>query len=175
MTDDVEDGGTGRRASAWSVRTATPADADACAALAVSAWQRVHDSYTAILGPALHEQLFSGWQDAKARAVFRTVHDHPERALVAVSGQTVIGFVTFHIDAERRVGEIGNNAVDPASQGQGIATALYQAVFTAFRDAGMRVARVTTGLDEGHAPARAAYTKAGFRLGLPSITYYREL
>jgi hypothetical protein len=37
------------------------------------------------------------------------------------------------------------------------------------------VVHVSTGLDDGHAPARAAYQKAGFVVGLPSITYYQAL
>jgi hypothetical protein len=49
------------------------------------------------------------------------------------------------------------------------------AVLKEMHAAGMRVARVSTGLDEGHAPARAAYAHVGFRLGLPSVTYYQEL
>jgi hypothetical protein len=39
----------------------------------------------------------------------------------------------------------------------------------------MEVAAVTTGLDEAHAPARAAYRRAGFAAGAPSVTLYREL
>ena len=34
---------------------------------------------------------------------------------------------------------------------------------------------VTTGLDDGHAPARRAYEKAGFEKNLPSLTYYKKL
>ena len=37
------------------------------------------------------------------------------------------------------------------------------------------VAAVTTGLDEAHAPARAAYARAGFAVGAPSVTLYRDL
>ena len=39
----------------------------------------------------------------------------------------------------------------------------------------MRVARVTTGLDAAHGPARAAYRRAGFVHEVPSVTFYREL
>ena len=159
----------------WQLRDARPDDAEACAALAVVAWQRVHDSYTAILGNILHEQLFSGWEERKAREVRRVVHDQPERALVAVAGGAVVGFVTFQMDAARHVGVIGNNAVQPDWQGRGIAGALYRAVLARMRANGMRLAQVATGLDEGHAPARAAYARAGFRVGLPSITYYQDL
>jgi GNAT superfamily N-acetyltransferase len=162
--------------AAWQMRPARPDDADGCAALAVVAWQRVHDTATALLGAPLHDELFAGWREAKAAAVTAAVRDHPAQALVAVTpdGQ-IVGFVTFSCDRERRLGEIGNNAVAPPWQGRGIATSLYRAVLDQMRAAGMRVACVRTGLDDGHAPARAAYQKVGFAAGLPSITYYQEL
>jgi len=161
--------------ASWELRDARPEDADACAALAVSAWRRIHDAYIAILGADVHDRAFSGWEEAKARDVHQVVQAQPERALVVASGDAVIGFVTFHLDPIRKIGAIGNNAIDPAWQGHGIGTAMYRAVLQRFRAAGMELARVSTGLDEGHAPARAAYEKAGFRQGLPSITYYQEL
>jgi hypothetical protein len=37
------------------------------------------------------------------------------------------------------------------------------------------VAKVTTGLDDAHAPARAAYARAGFSAAVASVTLYREL
>ena len=82
---------------------------------------------------------------------------------------------TMFIDPERCIGTILNNAVDPAAQGQGVGTAMYERVLTLFRDAGMEYARVHTGLDEGHAPARRAYEKAGFDLSIPDVTYYQKL
>jgi len=87
----------------------------------------------------------------------------------------IAGFVTFRLDEETRVGEIGNNAVHPDWQGHGVASRLYEEVLAIFRHHGMRVAKVTTGLDDAHAPARAAYRKAGFSAAVPSVTMYREL
>ncbi len=43
------------------------------------------------------------------------------------------------------------------------------------RPEGLRYAQVTTGLDDGHAPARRPYAKAGFEKGLGSITCTRKL
>lgn len=159
----------------WHLRAARPGDAAACAVLAVVAWQRVHDSYIALLGSDLHELAFSGWQGAKADAVGEAIRQHPDLALVATAGEAIVGFVTYEIDAAHRIGEIGNNAVDPAWQGRGIATALYRAALERMRAAGLRGARVRTGLDDGHAAARAAYERVGFQLGLPSIMYYQDL
>lgn len=87
----------------------------------------------------------------------------------------VVAFVTYRLDPAARVGTIGNNAVDPAWQGRRIAGALYRLVLDRFRAAGMAVAAVTTGLDEAHAPAHAAYRRAGFTAATPSVTLYQEL
>ncbi|MDQ3701439.1 MAG: GNAT family N-acetyltransferase, partial [Chloroflexota bacterium] len=87
----------------------------------------------------------------------------------------VVAFVTYRLDPTTRVGTIGNNAVGPAWQGRGIAGALYRLVLDRFRAAGMAVAAVTTGLDEAHAPARAAYRRVGFTAATPSVTLYQEL
>jgi len=52
---------------------------------------------------------------------------------------------------------------------------MYAAALERMRAQGMRYARVRTGLDEAHAPARRAYTKAGFDIAIPSVEYYRSL
>ena len=52
---------------------------------------------------------------------------------------------------------------------------MYERVLELFREARMEYARVRTSLDEGHAPARRAYEKAGFDRSLPDVTYFLEL
>ncbi len=52
---------------------------------------------------------------------------------------------------------------------------MYQAALAYFKDQGIKVVRVTTGLDEGHAPARRAYERAGFSLKRESVTYFMKL
>lgn len=159
----------------WELRAARSDDADACAAVAVAAWKRVFDSYSSILGAGLYRLGFADWEAKKARDVSGFLRKQPEQALVAVANGAVVGFATFQHDFEHRVGILGNNAVHPEWQGRGIAGALYQAALARMRADGMRLVHVTTGLDEGHAPARAAYRKAGFVVGLPSITYYQDI
>jgi len=39
----------------------------------------------------------------------------------------------------------------------------------------MLYAKVQTGLDEAHAPARRAYERAGFKTRLESVAYYMDL
>jgi ribosomal protein S18 acetylase RimI-like enzyme len=86
-----------------------------------------------------------------------------------------VGFATFWIHAERRIGEIANNAVDPDFQGRGLAQQMYRAVLERFRREGLLYAKVQTGLDEAHAPARRAYERAGFDIRHETVTYYQKL
>jgi len=85
------------------------------------------------------------------------------------------GLHYFHLGQKRRIGEIGNNAVKPECQGMGIGTFQYRKVLEIFRKEDMRFAAVTTGLDEAHAPARAAYEKVGFRKAIAMVTYYMKV
>jgi GNAT superfamily N-acetyltransferase len=76
---------------------------------------------------------------------------------------------------DRKVAEIGNNAVSPAHQGHGVGAQMYVFVLERMREAGMKAAIVTTGGDDAHAPARRAYEKVGFSGAVPSLEYHIEL
>jgi hypothetical protein len=52
---------------------------------------------------------------------------------------------------------------------------MYDAVLERMREAGMRVATVSTGGDSSPAPARRADQKAGFNVGIPSIWLCQRL
>ncbi|MBR4662439.1 MAG: hypothetical protein IKO93_01065 [Lentisphaeria bacterium] len=52
---------------------------------------------------------------------------------------------------------------------------MYRYILEKFRQEGVKVAKVTTGLDWAHAPARRAYERAGFKRHLDSTTYYLDL
>ena len=65
-------------------------------------------------------------------------------------------------------------AVHPEYQKRGIAAQLNQAALDAMKAAGVKLAIVETGGDDGHAPARKAYEKAGYT-GLPIVRYFKEL
>lgn len=80
----------------------------------------------------------------------------------------IAGFISYAIDRAREVGTIHYNAVAPDFQGHGVGTTQVERALEIFRDAGMKIACVGTGLNEGHAPARRMYEKAGFE---PVIEY----
>lgn len=101
--------------------------------------------------------------------------DANEKVFVAEEGTDLIGFVAVSLDDKTKIGEIGLNAVHPASAGRGVGTQLYDFALAFMREAGMAVATVGTGGDPAHAPARQAYTKVGFDKAIPSVWLYRRL
>ena len=85
----------------------------------------------------------------------------------------VVGFITWFINGP--FGEICNNGALKSSGLKGIGQTMYRYVLDRFRQEGVKVAKVTTGLDWAHAPARRAYERAGFKRHLDSTTYYLDL
>ncbi|HEU0223263.1 MAG TPA: GNAT family N-acetyltransferase, partial [Paracoccaceae bacterium] len=95
-------------------------------------------------------------------------------SVVTVGGE-IVGFVSFTIDGDKRMGEIGLNAIHPHHAGKGLGTWMYQQVLARMKALGVAVATVGTGGDPSHAPARRAYEKAGFGRALPALHLYKLL
>lgn len=108
------------------------------------------------------------WDRWLVPKVMARLYDELGSILVAEVDGEIAGFVSYALDRAREVGTIHYNAVDPRFQGHGIGTMQVERVLAIFRAAGMRIACVGTGLNEGHAPARRMYEKAGFE---PVIEY----
>jgi GNAT superfamily N-acetyltransferase len=95
--------------------------------------------------------------------------------LVVMVGEAVAGFVSFTVDADKRMGEIGLNAVYPDHAGKGLGTWTYGQALARMKQLGAVLATVGTGGDPAHAPARRAYEKAGSGPALPSLHLYKLL
>lgn len=132
-------------------------------------------SFRALIGEEIAQVALAGADAEQAELLDRILEDGAQRVLVAHVDGELAGFVSFSVDAERGIGEIGLNAVDPAHAGRGIGTLLYERALEAMRERGARMATVSTGGDESHAAARRAYAKAGFGPSIPSVTLYRTL
>src|SRR5690606_10629007 len=101
--------------------------------------------------------------------------DSTKSLYVAWSGDGIVGFVAVLLDHDTLLGEIGLNAVDPRYAGRGAGSAMYEFALGLRRQAGMKVATVSTGGDPSHAPARRAYQKVGFDAVIPSVLMCRML
>jgi GNAT superfamily N-acetyltransferase len=154
------------------IREMIDSDVEKLVAIARIAWEPVYEYRRQELGDEMYTLLHEDWQETKSEEIRRAL----ERQYVWVAEQDgqPVGFVTYSCGANK-VGRMGNNAVHPDYQGRGIASMLYERALDGMRVKGMRAARVYTGGDPAHAPARRAYEKAGFDMALPSVDYFRFL
>lgn len=113
------------------------------------------------------------WPEWKTETVVRFCQAHPDRVLIAEVDGRIAGYATYSTNAETGVGEALNNAVAPAFRGRGIGTAMNRAILEILRDAGMRVARVST--LETDVPARRVYEKNGFTEIARTVHYTMDL
>ena len=159
------------------IRLAEKEDIDAACTIAKLAWARVHDSFRKIMGADMHDVLCANWEEGKADQVRGHFERTPEwfYVVVRIGDENVVGFLTVRMDQKKSLGTIGNNAIDPSVQGQGVGSAMHGFALDLFKEKGLRFASVMTGLDEGHAPARRAYEKAGFDIRREDVTYYKVL
>ena len=161
----------------YSIRRLTDDDLEAVVDLSLRAWAPVFDSMRGALGEAVYRQLYPDWRGMQARAVEQVCRAATEAWVADVEGRPV-GFVAVvhHDEAhdEPCSGEIEMIAVDPDHQRRGVGDQLIAHAVDTMRGAGLRLAVIATGGDPGHAPARAAYEKAGFT-GLPLVRYYQAL
>ena len=146
---------------------------DAAGDISVAAWTPIREVFRECLGDEIYESQFTGWQKAKRDGVISLLKSG--RGYVALLDDKVVGFIAYAVNEATKTGEICGNAVDPEVRGMGIGPKMYEFVQEKMREEGMIYATVNTGLDDGHAPARRAFQKAGFEANLPSIRYYKKL
>jgi GNAT superfamily N-acetyltransferase len=158
------------------IRDRTAADDEPIVALSLRAWEPVFRSVGAELGPELNTLLHGeDWRVHQEREVRETVAREGMRTWVADRDGRLAGFVSAAVvDQRRLIGEIAMLAVDPASQRRGIGSELTQVATDWLHQSGMRVAFLGTGGDEGHAPARRVYDRAGF-IRFPVVQYFKAL
>ncbi len=147
---------------------------DAVARLSLRAWSPVFDSLKEALDADVYQSFYpDGWRVSQEKSVRDACASADMKVWVAIEAGAVAGFVAIRFH-EGKLGEIYMIAVDPDYQRRGIAMALTDFAVERMKEAGMEIAMVETGGDPGHAPARAAYEKAGFRV-LPLARYFRKI
>jgi ribosomal protein S18 acetylase RimI-like enzyme len=157
------------------IRPYKPEDIKTITEIANRAWQPIYKMYREALGEELFDILFPDPDNEKGNQIKNHCSKHPEWVFICSENDQIAGFITFWLDEEKKIGNIGNNAVDPNWRLKGIGQQMYKAVFEYFRRQGMAYANVRTGLDYAHTPARKAYEKAGFNINHKDIDYYMKL
>jgi ribosomal protein S18 acetylase RimI-like enzyme len=157
------------------IRSYKPKDLLIIMDLGNRAWRQIHEMFREMYGEELFQILFPHESTRKGKQVEMHCHEHPEWVFICEEAGKIVGFITFMLDNELRIGEIGNNAVDPDCNLKGIGQQMYKAVLSYFSQQNMVYAKVCTGLDYAHARARNAYERAGFNIHHDDRTYYIKL
>ena len=144
-------------------------------AIARKAWKKIFEGFRQQLGDELYTILYGNRLQDKRHQLTEFTAKFPRQCYVCERNGKIVGFVTFGLNRETKTGILTNNAADPDSGEKGVGQEMYAAVFERMRQEGMIAVTVSTGLDEGHAPARRAYERAGFEKHLDSVTYCKML
>jgi ribosomal protein S18 acetylase RimI-like enzyme len=158
------------------IRNYQPSDLEVIMDIANRAWREIRRYSRQALGDRISGLLHTAGDDASKGLEVKTwIENNPDCVRVCEENGRIVGFITFRMGCGSCIGEIMNNAADPECGMKGIGQQMYRDVLDLFRANGMKAARVVTGLDDAHAPARRAYERAGFDRSLRFITYYKEL
>jgi ribosomal protein S18 acetylase RimI-like enzyme len=157
-------------------RQCAPPDLAAMQAVRRLAFEPVFNSFRALVGDPIAAHAFAH-ADAEQAKLLTDICEagSGHQVVVAMVGGSLVGFASYKVDSEARLGEIGLNAVHPGYAGQGIGTRMYEHVLARMKESGMLSVTVSAGGDPSHAAARRAYAKAGFSERLSSIHLYRLL
>lgn len=157
------------------VRPGLPEEIAVACEIALLAWEPIYQYRRRKMGDSLFDGLYADWRAEKANDIRSSCEKYPAYFLVVEVDGEIKGFATFGIDEQKSMGIVGNNAVHPKAQGQGLGKLLHESVLTEFRKRGLKYAQVLTGLDPVHDAARGSYLKSGFTCSFEYGIFHCEL
>ena len=159
------------------IREVQPGDENRLVEIALAAWVPIYELRRKVLGEELFDLMHADWPKRKEQQILSVCRpDEPGMVLAAYESETIAGFVSYYPDSPKPgMAEIGNNAVHPDFQRQGIAKMMYREVFQRLRTMGIKYVKVRTGGDPSHMPARKAYEGVDFNIELPVVEYFRRI
>jgi ribosomal protein S18 acetylase RimI-like enzyme len=158
-----------------TIRPVCEADVEDLVQLSLLAWAPVFPSFRQILGEGIYKLIWPDWRGGQREAVEKVCRDGDKTPVyVAELDGTAVGFVAYQLNPRDKTGEVQLLAVHPDYQNHGIGTELNAFALNKMKAAGITLARVETGGDTSHAPARRCYEKAGYT-ALPLVRYFRDL
>jgi GNAT superfamily N-acetyltransferase len=164
-----------RMAMDLHIRPVCDDDVDDLVRLSLLAWIPIFSSFRQILGPNIYILIWPDWRTSQREAVERVCKDGEKTIVwVAEVDGLVVGFLAYELNIKEKTGEVQLLAVHPEYQNLGIGTELNNFALKKMKESGMKMARVDTGGDPSHAPARRSYQKAGYT-ALPLVRYFKDL
>jgi RimJ/RimL family protein N-acetyltransferase len=157
------------------IRKYKPGDLAKIVDMGNRAWREIYRMFRETYGDELFQLVVPNEATFKGEQIKSHCERHPEWVFVCEEEERIVGFITFTLNFGTKIGEIGNNAKDLDCDLKGIGQQMYKAVLDYFREQGMVYAKVHTGLDYAHAPARKAYERAGFDIHHEDVDYFMKL
>src|SRR3712207_6237903 len=147
------------------IRPFQPSDLPALVELTIEVFGPFYEqSFRAMVPPDVYDHQHGHWADDYRDSVPK-LHDpeHGKHVGVAESddGQ-LAAYVGWHIDRQRRHGQIDPLAVRKSHRRSGLGRALCEHAMSAMREQRMEFVSLGTGGDWFHASARALYESLGF-------------
>jgi len=133
------------------------------------------DGFRPVVGETIFENQHGSWRE-DYRTQVPTLHDPDSGRLVAVAddASSIVGYVAWNFDVERKQGKVEILAVSADHRRHGVGSRLCEHAFADLRERGIEVVAIGTGGDAFHAPARSLYDSLGCT-PYPVTVYYRRL
>ena len=113
------------------------------------------------------------WREAKRASVHRELETDPKGCAVAESDGVVVGYISTVVTVANARGTVGNLAVDPCCQGQGVGRRLIEWALQYFRTCGLHHAKIETLVT--NAVGAHLYPAIGFKEVARQIHYVLKL
>jgi ribosomal protein S18 acetylase RimI-like enzyme len=141
--------------------------------LTLLSFEPIFISFEKILGPQIYPIIYPDWRKRQKEGVVNVSNNKEINLWVAEVDGNIIGYIAYEL-YDDETGEVQLIAVHPDYQNRGIGTELNTFALQKMKEGGKKLAIVSTGGDESHAPARRSYEKAGYT-SLPLVRYYKDL
>jgi ribosomal protein S18 acetylase RimI-like enzyme len=155
------------------IRPFKNSDLDDLIKLTLLAFEPIFVSFENILGPRIFSMIYPDWRKRQKEGVEQVSTSQKIFLWIAEVDGNVVGFIAYEF-YDDNTGEVQLLAVHPEYQNHGIGTELNTFALQKMKEGGLKMAIVSTGGDESHAPARKSYEKAGYT-ALPLVKYYKDL
>jgi ribosomal protein S18 acetylase RimI-like enzyme len=153
-----------------------PDDLPALQRVRAAAFEPVFRSFRDIVGEEIGSIAFAHAEAEQAKLLEDICGaGSGHHVLVATIEDAVVGFASFSVDADKRIGEIGLNAVHPEHAGRGVGTALYEQILTRMRALGAAIASRRHRRRPEPRPRTARLRQGRLRPGDPSLWLYKLL
>ncbi len=145
-----------------TIRQLTSNDIPECVSLGLEAFRPVYSSMEERYGKDLFDRLRPDWESTQSEMIESLCLADDRKSFVAVTDDSVSGFVVAKPDGATGLADVDMVAVHPDQQRSGLGATLIECSLDWLRQSGMVYAQAFTRDFSGHEPARIAFEKVGF-------------